>query len=648
MLAAVSQAEVTLNDFSSFNLTGTYVAWDAGTFTSGATAFTVQANDFGGGFHNLPAPVNGSGNDTLSVRLNVNPGNVADKFNVILVDGDGTERVYRIDGVGIGDDQTFTKSLSAFLQDNAPGSTPGLDLTNLTAFHLQGSFANGNPGQAMNLTFDKLSLVTGPPPPPEPADVVLRENFNAASTKWGTPGVPPGGTSAVTWSDTEGNPPGSTRIEVANPGGAPAGIRFAYTATGLDFGTTGPVKISFDAKGTALVGTALHVRFNGNFIGAIQGSFNGDTYTTFTRTFDLNQGFAGTDTFVLDFEFAMGAVPGSGGSYLIDNIQVLSNLPDGQPLAASIQLGTLVGWTPVAAESIYQPQESADGIDYTNLGPAIAGTSVSSVFDPTPAFSYRVEEAVPVIQNVAYNGGFEEEFLGDLEGWAFFGNQPPALIDTDARTGTNSVRILAAATVADPMGPTYAAGVSGFEQNTTNATTDSNPGGPLVTPGKTYDFSFWAKQISSGPGYVQNYRVAWLDSVGAIVGSGGFQGFTGALGVWEKKSQNGLVAPAGAASAQILIQGLTGAFDGSTGEVIIDDISLETTGSGDANILAATAVPAAEISWPSKSGLTYGVNSSLNLDGFAPFAGPFDGNNSILKVYDAPLVGRKFYQVTED
>lgn len=167
MLATGSHAAVTLSDFSAFALTGTYVQWDAGTFTTGATAFTVQANDFGGGFYNLPAPIDASGNDSISILMNVNAGNVANKFNLVLFDGDGTERVFRFDGITAGDNQTFTRNIADFLQDNNAGAVPGLDLANITAFHLQGTFENGDPGQAMDMTFDNLSII------PEPSSAIL-------------------------------------------------------------------------------------------------------------------------------------------------------------------------------------------------------------------------------------------------------------------------------------------------------------------------------------------------------------------------------------------------------------------------------------------------------------------------------------------
>jgi PEP-CTERM motif len=150
-----------LSDFSNFNLSGTYVQWDAGTFTSGATDFTVQANDFGGGFFNLAAPLDATGETTLEIKLDVNVGNVAGAFNIVLIDADGTERVFNVSGLTVGDNQTLLVDLIDFVQDNAVGSVPGLDLSAITVFHIQGTFGNGDPGLAMDLTFDNLALIPG-------------------------------------------------------------------------------------------------------------------------------------------------------------------------------------------------------------------------------------------------------------------------------------------------------------------------------------------------------------------------------------------------------------------------------------------------------------------------------------------------------
>jgi beta-glucanase (GH16 family) len=159
--SAAPDPGVLISDFGNFNLTGTYSQWNTGTFTSAPNDFTVQANDFGGGWYDLPAPIDATGETTLRLNLDVNPANTADALNIVLIDADGTERVYRFDNLTVGDDQTLSIDLANFLQDNAVGSVPGLDLSSLTVFHAQGTFANGNPGLPMDLTFDNLSIGSG-------------------------------------------------------------------------------------------------------------------------------------------------------------------------------------------------------------------------------------------------------------------------------------------------------------------------------------------------------------------------------------------------------------------------------------------------------------------------------------------------------
>ncbi len=164
-----SSAQTVLSDFSNFALTGTYEQWNGATFTSGPADFRVQApGDFGGGWHTLPGAIDASGATQLQVNLDVNPNNVASLFNIVLFDGDGTQRVYRFEGLMAGADQSLAVDLDDFLQDNQPGGTPGLDVSSITEFHLQGSFGNGNPGLAMDLTFDNLALAV-----PEPASLLL-------------------------------------------------------------------------------------------------------------------------------------------------------------------------------------------------------------------------------------------------------------------------------------------------------------------------------------------------------------------------------------------------------------------------------------------------------------------------------------------
>ena len=261
-----------------------------------------------------------------------------------------------------------------------------------------------------NIGFESVPYYVAPLPPPPPTDVVLDEKFDVASPNW----QPATGTAApqstTTWTSSVGNPPGATTLAVAGTG-APGDAFFSYTATGVNFGD-GPIEISFDGKLlSALPGTAIHVLYNGNFVGAVMNSLNQSTYTKVTRTFNLNQGFSPTTTFTLTFQFAMGAVAGNGGSVSIDNIVVKTNLPgSAPPTTASIESGKLVDWDVLNPGNSYQPQESSIGgtidADWTNLGPPITSPTVSSVFDNTPSAFYRVRETSPTIfDNEVFNPG---------------------------------------------------------------------------------------------------------------------------------------------------------------------------------------------------------------------------------------------------
>lgn len=149
---------VLLSDFSSTGFSGTYEQWNAGSLTQGAEDLRVQANDFGGGWRNFTSPIDATGQTTLEIELDVNPADVAGVLNVVLIDADGTERLYSFNSLTVGDDQILSIDLDNFSGDNAAGAVPGLDLSSIIAFHLQGSFANGNPGLWQDLTFDTLSL----------------------------------------------------------------------------------------------------------------------------------------------------------------------------------------------------------------------------------------------------------------------------------------------------------------------------------------------------------------------------------------------------------------------------------------------------------------------------------------------------------
>jgi hypothetical protein len=636
MLAVVSQAEVTLSDFSNFNLTGTYGAWGSGTFTSGATAFTVQANANGGGFKVLPAPFNASGNDTISIRMNVNAGNVADKFNIVLVDGDGTERAYRFDGIAVGDNQTFTKNVASFLGDNAPGSTPGLDLANLTAFHLQGTFVNAD---AMNMTFDNLSFVVAPFVP----DTIVNGDFEIPNGS-GWNAFAPGGPT-ITFPDIEGNPSGHAVIDATAAEGFAAieafgGAEKSFASLGLAPGDSYTIQLDMKILEGSNIGGVQLIGANAYTApapGLERPTIIGDGSTWETYSIPLTVPTAPAQA---RFTFLWG----SNSKVAYDNIKIVLPGPSA-PLQATIAQGTSVSWFAGSAVNQYQPQQSADNVVWTNLGPALIGDSVSSVFDSEPSPHYQVLESVPTVTETVFNGSFDEQgdFEDEADGWNFVQSQPAERLTTGGRNGLNDecIRILVLNSSTAPEG-------CEIQQNTKDA--DSlNPGAGAVIPGNTYDFSFYAKQVAKSGSYEQRFRISWLNDIGAVMGDGGFQNFPlPVTGNWVQLTQNGLVAPAGATTALIQILGVTGAeAPGDTGEVLIDDVTMLSTGFGSPNELAATATPAVEISWPSTTGQDYQVQSSPNLVDWSNFGGVISGDNTTKAVYDAITPPAKFYKVGE-
>lgn len=330
-----------------------------------------------------------------------------------------------------------------------------------------------------------------------------------------------------------------------------------------------------------------------------------------------------------------------------DNVMIVLPGPPA-PLQAAITQGTSVSWTAASATNQYQPQEgtSISG-PWTNLGSPLVGNTVSSVFDSSKSPFYQVLESVPAVQEATYNGGFEEDdgFPDGAEGWEELGFtgptqdifQAPQRILTGAHTGDAcmQIKVQNAATAAQ-------SGKSLLKQDTLNASFFDGE----ITPGSTYTFSFWAKQINVGVSYVQQYKVAFLNSGSGIVGTTGDVNFSAGVG-WTKINVPGLVAPAGAVTALIEIVGLTGAVDNGSGEVHIDDVSLLASVFSNPTVLAAATVPAVEIRWPSLTGQDYQVQSSADLGTWANFGSVISGNGSLKAVYDTMAAPRKFYRVGE-
>lgn len=157
--------------------------------------------------------------------------------------------------------------------------------------------------------------------------VIFSDNFSLASGNWSIIGTPTGIAGSSLIHDLgDGNPAGSYNLN-AGPLAGPDFVAFRYQVSGLNFGI-GPVTVSFDGRIPSLTAAATHVRINGDFNGAIMGSFNNSTWTTWSKTYSLAPNFNATDTLTIDFEFGLGAINPTGGIWEIDNITVTTIVPE--------------------------------------------------------------------------------------------------------------------------------------------------------------------------------------------------------------------------------------------------------------------------------------------------------------------------------
>lgn len=151
-----------ISDFSNFALDGAYGEWTSnGVLTSGTNGYRVQSTDAGGGFSDINPNINAAGATTLELDVFIDPSpanHQADGIRVVLTDADGTELFYDFDITGLTGAQSLSLSLDDFAAVNMAGAVPGLDLADLSFFHIAGGFNNGVPGLPFDVTFDRLAL----------------------------------------------------------------------------------------------------------------------------------------------------------------------------------------------------------------------------------------------------------------------------------------------------------------------------------------------------------------------------------------------------------------------------------------------------------------------------------------------------------
>ena len=479
-------------------------------------------------------------------------------------------------------------------------------------------------GTNSSVGFDNISYnTTGGEAP-----LVPNGDFENGSTSWFQEGTD----ITFAYPSTGGNPDGHGRINSVPPttgtgfwaanGGAPITI----SSLGLTAGDT--VNFKQDMKifdGSGIGGLRLEFFNGGDLVGNTGNLYPdliGDGSTWETYSFEVTVPAGASHVKMLPLGIA-------GSSVGFDTITVGEGTTPPDPTADSTEIqlvfGRLFRWNRgSSASNFFQPQSSPDQVTWTNLGPAFTGSTSGQGFDPSNAPFYRILESSTTSGEALTNGGFEDTDFGDpacpLE-WVCFSptGQVPELIDTDAFSGSKSVRLA----VQNDASPTPHQ--SEIQHNVAAS-------GSFIEPGTSYDFSFRAKQISSGVSYVQNYRLQWLNDVGAIVSEAfGFTAFNGGTGGWAEITRTGLVAPDGAVTAYIQIFGATGAIAGedAKGEVLIDDLSLVSAAGGDgqSTVVSVFGIEAGVgIEFPTQSGRFYQAGISFDLEEFDDLGPLFEGN----------------------
>jgi CxxC motif-containing protein (DUF1111 family) len=201
------------------------------------------------------------------------------------------------------------------------------------------------------------------------------------------------------------------------------------------------------------------------------------------------------------------------------------------------------------------------------------------------------------------NGGFEFGYGSLATNWNASASRPPVRTNLHAHSGSFSMRSALTNATSAPSEATLSQLVVAE--------------GGTIAGGQTYAFSFWTRQVTAGPSYVQQYQVQWLNGVGGVVGGSGLVNFNGVIGSWTKLSVANLAAPPSAVEARVLFRFVTGAVAGGHGEVFIDDVALDSSGGpagpGQTNILQVAIQPVARISWPTTVGTEYQPESSAAL-----------------------------------
>lgn len=307
-----------------------------------------------------------------------------------------------------------------------------------------------------------------------------------------------------------------------------------------------------------------------------------------------------------------------------------------------IEAGAQIGWptTNGTTWTLQSASELGTNATWSDLaGPSAGNGSTNTYFDPLwPSLHQQYQVLVSTLgsASVVVNAGFEAGSGGAASNWTFNGSQPPARVTADAHGGSYSLQLFVTNSASTPN-------TSGFGQNV-NA-----QGGTPIVGGQTYNFSFWARQVSSGVSYVQNYRISWLNSSGGTISTVGWSGFTAGNGFWSQVAVNNLVAPINAVNAVVEFYSATGAVLNGYGAVLIDDVALSYATPSQTNVVSAALTPAVRVRWAASADKLYDVQSAgADLSTWTNLVSSVAGNGMTNEVIAIQVTNRAgFFRVRE-
>jgi hypothetical protein len=255
-------------------------------------------------------------------------------------------------------------------------------------------------------------------------------------------------------------------------------------------------------------------------------------------------------------------------------------------LALSAASGNEVSWAANNTDS-YQPQSSADGVSWNNLGGVLTGSAVRSVYDPAPVAFYQVlDYTVGGIGNAEPNGSFEIpdpnstgalDWTGPANGVDGNGNTIDVYVTNSwgALAPINGTNILYMESTTPATGPVTAPGIY----------LNSAPF-PIPAGGVTYPLSFSSANPVTVGGANPQYQIEYWDVTQAFISATPFFSI-GAGSVWKTISNN-LAAPGNAAYMSMNFIQAMGAGNGWDWVTLIDNIQVGYAIPGPTNVLTAT------------------------------------------------------------